>query len=172
MEFIVDLNRLSCTQNSPFSRNRPFRPHSHTQQHLCDTVTGFKIIIHHKCFKAFQLHNPFLFLISRNKPKLQLNNKFASFSLLCHQIDGPAHHINNIFCNGHAKTGSLYPAYRRSPFPFERIEDLLCKLFTHTDTGIFDADLIASLALRCIWKLGYTYRHHTSGSREFNGIGQ
>ena len=97
MKCIVDLQGLSGPKNRLSAGNRPFRTHADAKQHLCHTVAGTEIIIYNKRLESLQLIDLFNLFLSRLQAQIHADHKLRSFALLRVNLNGTAHHVNDIF---------------------------------------------------------------------------
>ena len=102
----------------------------------------------------------------------QADDKLAALALRCLHLDGAAHHIHDIFGNGHAKAGTLYPAYRGGALPLEGFKDLLRELLAHTNAVVLDAELILPAAAHLTGKLPHPHRDRAARRGKLDGVGQ
>ena len=79
------------------------------------------------------------------KLKFKSHNDFGANIFLAQNADRTAHHIDNIFRDGHAKACSLNTAYRRRIHTGKRRKNLLQEIFTHADTIILHKELVNSI---------------------------
>ena len=68
------------------------------------------------------------------------------FALRCLHLDGAAHHIHDVFGDGHAKAGALDSADRGGALPLEGLKRFFGKLRAHADAVILDAELVLPAA--------------------------
>ena len=172
MESIAHLHRLPRTQHGLLAGKRPFRPHTHLDEHFGHAVAGVEIIIDHQRLHALQRCD----LLDRSALRLDTqrhtDNKFRAFPLLRLNLYGAAHHVYDVFGDGHAKAGSLRPAHRGGALALKRLKDPFGKLRAHADAVILDADLILPAAALFTRKLLEPHRDRAAGRCKLDGIGQ
>ena len=72
--------------------------------------------------------------------KFNTNNDLGSLVLFTRNINGAAHHLDDVLCDGHAKTRPLDAAYRRRIRPRKRFVNFLQKLVIHPHAVIADTE--------------------------------
>ena len=172
MERIPQLHRLPGPENSLLAGECPFRPHANLYQHLCHAVTGIEIVVYNQRFQALQLRDLLYTATRRLDPQRQTDCKFGALALLCLDLNGAAHHIHDVFGDGHAKACALGPADGGGPLPLKGRKDLLHKFLTHADPVVFDPELIQCAALGRSRKLLQPDRNRPARWGELDRIGQ
>ena len=172
MESIVQLHGLSGPQHRFFAGERPLGAHPHLDQHFGDAVAGVEVIVHHQRFQPLQLGDGIHHTARGLQAQRQDNDKLGALVLFGMYRDGAAHHVDDVFGDGHAQTGALNAADRGGALPFKGFKDALGKFGAHTDTGILDPDFVLPHALRCAVNLPHPHRHRPAGGRELDGVGQ
>ena len=109
--------RLHRAQDSFLAGGRPVGFYLNFPQHFAYAHAGLCIIIHNQCTGAFQARNRRIFHRFRTNLAVQGDRKLAALSLLALDGDGSAHHIYDVFRDGHAKARTLNAASCRSLFP-------------------------------------------------------
>ena len=169
---VAHLDGLPRAQHCLLAGERPLRAHPHLDQHLCHAVAGVEVVVHHQCLQAFQLGDLFHRTVLRLRSQRYTDDKLGALALLRLDSDGAAHHIHDVFGDGHAKSGALYPAYCGGALPLKRLEDLLGKLRTHADAVVLDAKLVLPAAAHLSGKLPDTYRDRAARRGKLDGVGQ
>ena len=82
-------------------------------------------------------------VIGKLSPKMPL---FTGVSVRCLHPDGAAHHIHDVFGDGHAKAGALDTADRGGALPLKRLKDFFGKFRAHADAVVLDAKLVLPAA--------------------------
>ena len=141
-EFIAQLDGLSGTKHRLLAGKRPLCTHSRPDEHFGHAVAGIKILVCHQRLPPRQLCYPFLTAQLCLEPQRHTNDEFGALVRLGSDLDGPAHHIHNIFGDRHTQSGALYPAHRGGSLPLEGVKDPLRKFRAHADPVILDVDLI------------------------------
>ena len=108
--------RLHRAQDGFLAGGRPVGFHLNFPQHFAYAHAGLCIIIHNQCTGAFQARNRRIFHRFRTNLAVQGDRKLAALSLLALDGDGSAHHIYDVFRDGHAKARTLNAASCRSLF--------------------------------------------------------
>ena len=89
------------------SRRRPFRAHTDLLEHLAHAGACVEVIVYNQCTQAGQLFDHFRFFFRVLQLQAEFNRKCASLAFFAFHTDLAAHHIYDIFRDGHAQPGSL-----------------------------------------------------------------
>ena len=172
MERIPQLHRLPGPENSLLAGECPFRPHANLYQHLRHTVAGIEIVVYNQGLQALQLRDLLYTALHGLDPQGQTDRKFGALALLCLDLNGAAHHIHDVFGDGHAKACALGPADGGGPLPLKGRKNLLHKFLTHADSIVLDPELIQRAALGRSRELLQPDRNRSACRGELDRIGQ
>ena len=154
------------------SRGCPVRPHADHAQHFADVQTGVGVIIRHKRAQTLKLGDTLRHGLLSADGKAQRNREFRALPRLTLDRNTAAHHIDQIFRNRHAETGSLNFAHGRGLLARKLLEDMLLKRRAHADAGITDMKFIIHTSMRCGLLLNDAQGDHAAYRGELDGIGQ
>ena len=169
---IAHLDGLPRAQHRFLAGKGPLRAHSHLDQHLCHAVAGVEIVVHHQSLQAFQLGDLFHRAVLCLHPQRHTNDKLAALALRCLHLDGAAHHIHDVFGDGHAKAGALDTADRGGALPLKRLKDFFGKFRAHADAVVLDAELVLPAAAHLPGKLAHPHRDRAARRGKLDGVGQ
>ena len=169
---IAHLDGLPCAQHGLLAGEGPLRAHPHLDQHLGHAVAGVEIVVHHQRLQALQLGDLFHRAVFCLRAQRHTDDELGALALLCLHLDGAAHHIHDVFGDGHAKAGALDLADRGGALPLKGFKDLLGKLRAHADAVVLDAELILPEAVHRTRKLPHPHRDHAARRGELDGVGQ
>ena len=158
------------TQQRFFSGKRPFRPHADLSKHIRHTVTRIKIIIYYKRPTVFQFWNFRRQFIAVMQTKRKADRHFRPFPQHARYRDRTVHQIYDIFCNRHAKAGSLYPADRTVFLPLERFKNMSHKFFAHSKPRIAYRKLIIRTSAGRRLFFGNPHTDHTACACIFHRV--
>ena len=105
-------------------------------------------------------------------PQRHTNDKLAALALRCLHLDGAAHHIHDVFGDGHAKAGALDTADRGGALPLKRLKDFFGKFRAHADAVVLDAEFVLPAAAHLPGKLAYPHRDRAARRGKLDGVGQ
>ena len=98
------------------------------------------------------------------------DSNLGTYALLTFYRYGTIHHIYDIFRNRHSQAGSLYFTDGTAVFPLKRFKNMGNKFLTHTDTGIFNTEIIVCVTCRRSRLLYNPNTDNTARSRIFHSI--
>ena len=169
---IAHLDGLPRAQHRFLAGKGPLRPHSHLDQHLCHAVAGVEIVVHHQSLQTLQLGDLFHRAVLCLHPQRHTNDKLAALALRCLHLNGAAHHIHDVFGDGHAKAGALDTADRGGALPLKRLKDFFGKFRAHADAVVLDAELVLPAAAHLPGKLAHPHRDRAARRGKLDGVGQ
>ena len=102
----------------------PIRAHTDGGQHFGDAGAGVEIVVRHQRPQPLELGD--LLLPHRAGAGLEVegDGEGGALALLAGHGDGAAHHVHNVFGDGHAKPRALDAADGAGPLPLKGVEDV------------------------------------------------
>ena len=118
---------------------------------MSNAFTTVNIIINHQRPAVSQFRNRIHLLCSEMQTKYKRNNKLCTFSLFTVDFDISAHQIDDVLCNRHTKSCSLYTADGRIFLTFKRLKNMIYKILAHTDARVFNTKHIFRKSVRTVF---------------------
>ena len=113
-----------------------------------------------------------LLFLSQIQSEHKSDSKLCTYPLLTLHVNRAVHHIDNIFCDSHPKTGSLDSADRRISFTLERFKNMVYKFLAHANTCIFNIELIIGISFGRSGFLGDPHTHDAPCPGIFNSVAE
>ena len=104
--------------------------------------------------------------------KAQVYDELAALAFLAVDGDLAAHHVHQIFGDGHAQARALDAADRAGILAGEGLKDMLLELRAHADAVVLDAELVVGKAVRGGGLLDNADADGAAGAGELDGITQ
>ena len=144
--FVLQLGSVLGAKDGFFAGSGPVRAHADAAEHLAYAAAGIDVIIHHQRTGARQLGNRFVEDGLAGETHVQGDDELGALAFLAFYGDGAAHHVYDIFRDGHAKAGALDATDSGGKFSGKGVEDMGNKFFRHADAIVFDGEFVGGVA--------------------------
>ena len=153
-----------------FPGKGPFCPHPYLRKHIRYAVAGIEIVVHHQRPAIFQGWDILRFLCPGMEPERKGKADLRACPLLALYLDGPVHHVHNIFRNCHPKAGPLDSAVGAAPLPLERLKNSGHKFLAHANPRILNIKHVIPIPAGGAWFFHYPHTDNAPCARIFHRI--